>query len=94
MKKIQPTPTKLDLGTFQRLFKISYAPAGNDGCCIQLGLDIRFEKYKYHDSLQAGDRGNWPLDKEIVNYKFDNHCQKFYILKEKSKRVYYLVTFI
>ena len=50
-------------------------------------MDVRFEKDKYHDSLQAGDRGNWPLDKEIVNYKFDNHCQKFYILQEKSKRV-------
>jgi len=35
-------------------FPLRDAPAGNHGSCIHhLGLDICFDEYNYHDSLQA-----------------------------------------
>ena len=35
-------------------FPLRDAPAGNHGSCIRhLGLDICFDDYNYHDSLQA-----------------------------------------
>ena len=37
-----------------------------ESCCIQhhLGLDIGFDEYTYHDSLQAYARGSWQLNQQ------------------------------
>ena len=37
-------------------------------CFLQhhLGLDICFDEYNYHDSLQACTRGSWPLYQQQV----------------------------
>ena len=70
-------------------------PVGNHSSCIHyLGLDICFDEYNHHDSLQACLRGNWPCSAIYkillltyvtnVEQQAINKCQ-ILNLKEKCK---------
>ena len=69
-------------------------PAGNHGSCIHdLGLDICFDDFSYHDSLQARLINTYSLKKSIAefifssNRKYNNQLYviEFYAFKMRVK---------